>query len=104
MNYFTMLHMKQLNNKKTCFPQFDKILVIQPIAEVYGESSEQQLCWEIACPSVCYEILMTLRYKLHIVLLPLSYNFVHILIMYQVVQDIAFNNLLPIQWVSATLS
>ena len=39
-----LLHMKQLNNKKTCFPMFDKILVIQPIAEVYGEGNEQQLC------------------------------------------------------------
>ena len=36
--------MKQLNIKKTHFPRFDKILVIQPIAEVYGEGNEQQLC------------------------------------------------------------
>ena len=43
-----MLHMKQLNSKKTRFPRFDKILVIQPIAEMYGESNERQLCWEIA--------------------------------------------------------
>ena len=42
-----MLHMKQLNSKKTRFPRFDKILVIQPIAEVYGEGNERQLCWEI---------------------------------------------------------
>ena len=28
--------MKQLNSKKTRFPRFDKILVIEPIAEVYG--------------------------------------------------------------------
>ena len=35
---------KQLNTKKTRFPRFDKILVIQPIAEVYGESNERQLC------------------------------------------------------------
>ena len=39
-----MLHMKQLNCKKTPFPRFDKILVIQPIAEVYGEGNERQLC------------------------------------------------------------
>ena len=38
-----MLHMKQLNSKKTRFPRFDKILVIQPIAEVYGEGNERQL-------------------------------------------------------------
>ena len=43
-----MLRMKQLNSKKTRFPRFDKILVIQPIAEVYGESNERQLCWDIA--------------------------------------------------------
>ena len=42
-----MLHIKQLNSKKTRFLRFDKILVIQPIAEVYGEGSERQLCWEI---------------------------------------------------------
>ena len=40
-----MLHMKQLNSKKNPhFPRFDKILVIQPIAEVYGEGNERQLC------------------------------------------------------------
>ena len=39
-----MLHTKQLNSKKI---RFDKILVIQPIAEVYGEGNERQLCWEI---------------------------------------------------------
>ena len=44
MRYFTMLHMKQLNNKKTHFPRFDKIFVIQPIADVYGVSNERQLC------------------------------------------------------------
>ena len=32
--------MKQLNSNKTSFPLFDKILVIQPIAEMYGESNE----------------------------------------------------------------
>ena len=32
--------MKQLNSKKTLFPQFDKIL---SIAEVCGESNERQL-------------------------------------------------------------
>ena len=42
-----MLHMKRLNSKKTRFPRLDKILVIQPIAEVYGEGNERQLCWEI---------------------------------------------------------
>ena len=36
--------MKQLNSKKTRFPWFDKSLVIQPIAEVYGEGNERQLC------------------------------------------------------------
>ena len=36
--------MKQLNSKKIRFPRFDKILVIQPIAEVYGEGNERQLC------------------------------------------------------------
>ena len=40
--------MKQLNSKKTRFPWFDKILVISPIAEVYCESNERQLCYEIA--------------------------------------------------------
>ena len=39
--------MKQLNSKKTRFPLSDKILVIQPIAEVYGEGNERQLCQEI---------------------------------------------------------
>jgi hypothetical protein len=39
--------MKQLNSKKTHVPGFDKIFVIQPIAEVYGEGNERQLCWEI---------------------------------------------------------
>ena len=34
---------KKLNSKKTRFPRFDKILVIQPI-EVYGEGNERQLC------------------------------------------------------------
>ena len=43
IDYFTMLHMRQLNSKKICFPRFDKI-VIQPIAEVYGEGNERQLC------------------------------------------------------------
>ena len=43
-----MLHIKHLNSKKTWFPLFDKILVIQPIAEVYGEGNERQLCKEIA--------------------------------------------------------
>ena len=36
--------MKQLNSKKTSFPRFDKILVIQSIAEVYGEGNVRQLC------------------------------------------------------------
>ena len=40
--------MKQLHSKKTRFPRFDKILVIQPIAEVYGDGNERQLCLEIA--------------------------------------------------------
>ena len=31
-----MLVMKQLNSKKTQCPRFDKILIIEPIAEVYG--------------------------------------------------------------------
>ena len=44
MDYFTMLHMKQLNSEKTRLTRFDKILVIQPIAEVYGEGNERQLC------------------------------------------------------------
>ena len=47
IDYFTVLHMKHLNSKKTCFLRFDKILVIQPIAEVYGEGNERQLCEEI---------------------------------------------------------
>ena len=42
-----MLHVKQLNSKKTLFCRFGKILVIQPIAEVYGKGKEQQLCQEI---------------------------------------------------------
>ena len=37
--------MKQSNSKKKhVFLGFDKIHVIQPIAEVYGEGNEQQLC------------------------------------------------------------
>ena len=44
IDYFTMLHMKQLHSKKTRFPRFDKILVILPIAEMYGESNERLLC------------------------------------------------------------
>ena len=39
-----MLHIKQLNSEKTRFPRFNKILVIQPITDVYGESNERQLC------------------------------------------------------------
>ena len=35
--------MKQLNSKKTRFTRFDKILVIQSIAEVYGEGNERQI-------------------------------------------------------------
>ena len=46
--------MKQLNRKKIRFSRFDKILVIQPIAEMYGESNERQLCWEIG---ILYRIL-----------------------------------------------
>ena len=43
-----MLHMKQLNSeKKKRFPRFDKILVIQPITEVYGKGNERQFCLEI---------------------------------------------------------
>ena len=42
-----MLHITQLNSSKTCFPLFDKILVILTIAEVYGESNKWQLCLEI---------------------------------------------------------
>ena len=37
--------MKELNSNKTRFPRFDKILVFQPIAEVYGEGNERQLCY-----------------------------------------------------------
>ena len=47
IDYFTMLHMKQLNSNKTRLPRFDKILVIQPIAEVYGEGNERQICKQI---------------------------------------------------------
>ena len=39
--------MKHLHSKKTHFPRFDKIPVIQPIAEVYGEGDERQ---EIGSP------------------------------------------------------
>ena len=42
-----MLHIKQLNSHKTRFPRFEKILAIQPVAEVYDESNERQLCSEI---------------------------------------------------------
>ena len=49
IDYFTMLHMKQLNNKNKRFPRSDKILVIQAIAEVYGEGNERQLCEKIGC-------------------------------------------------------
>ena len=47
-----MLHMKQLNRKKTRFSRFDKILVIKPISEMYGKSNERQLCLEIGATSV----------------------------------------------------
>ena len=47
IDYFSMLHMKQLNCEKTRFPRFGKILVIQPIADVYGEGNERQLCLDI---------------------------------------------------------
>ena len=40
-----MLQLKQLNSKTASFPRFDKILVIQSITEVYGESNERQLCY-----------------------------------------------------------
>ena len=49
-----MLHMKRLHSKETRFPRFDKILVIQPIAEVYDEGNERQLCQEIDSDSVQY--------------------------------------------------
>ena len=39
-----MLHMKRLHSNKTRFPRFDKILVNQPMAEVYGKGNERQLC------------------------------------------------------------
>ena len=42
-----MLLTKKLNSNKTRFPRFDKILVIQPVAEMYGESNERQLCSDI---------------------------------------------------------
>ena len=45
--------MKHLICNKTRFPRFDKILVIQPIAEVYGESNERQLCSEIEKMHLC---------------------------------------------------
>ena len=38
---------ERIKQKKMRFPRFDKILVIQPIAEVYGEGNERQLCLEI---------------------------------------------------------
>ena len=38
-----MFYMKQITSEKTRFPRFDKILVVLPIAEVYGESNERQL-------------------------------------------------------------
>ena len=43
IDYFTVTH-ETVNIKKTRFPLFDKILFIQPIAEVYGKSNERQLC------------------------------------------------------------
>ena len=36
----------------TRFPQFEKILVIYLVAEVYGESKERQLCSENALSQV----------------------------------------------------
>ena len=59
-----MLHIKQLNSKKTRFPRFDKILVIQPTAEVYGEGNERQLCKEIGKSDglIDGEVLNALRY------------------------------------------
>ena len=52
--------MKHLNNKKTRFPRIDKILVIQPIAEVYGEANELQLYEEIK--GLKQEVTLFLRY------------------------------------------
>ena len=56
--------MKQLNSNKTRFLRFDKFLVIQAIAEVYGESKERQLCSEINKTSLIFEehdLLKTVR-------------------------------------------
>ena len=47
--------MKELKSKKARFPRFDKIFVIWPIAEVYGESNERQLCEEIAKVCVVWQ-------------------------------------------------
>ena len=40
-----MLHMKQFKEIENMFSRFDRILVIWPIAEMYGESNERQLCY-----------------------------------------------------------
>ena len=37
--------MKQLNSKKARFPGFDKIFVIQPIAEMYALSYSPDCVW-----------------------------------------------------------
>ena len=47
--------MKRLYSNKTRFPRFDKILVNQPIAEVYGEGNERQLCQEIDKTGLIFE-------------------------------------------------
>ena len=43
--------MKQLNGNKTHFPWFDKVLVIQPFAKVYGESNNS--AWRLPSHPVC---------------------------------------------------
>ena len=56
--------MKQLHSKKTSFPRFEKILVIYPIAEVYCESNERQLCSEVAagCDSNSCSLMLHVTY------------------------------------------
>ena len=46
--------MKQLNSKKTPFPQFDKILVIQPIGEVYGEGNSARRLTHAMAPGFMF--------------------------------------------------
>ena len=59
IDYFNMLHMTQLNSKKTRFPLFDKILVIQPLqrcmVRVRKGNSARRLTDYVFCKSMADE-------------------------------------------------